>query len=133
MNGFVYWRGQWWISHEMPSGKEGTTDGSPTIRQYLEENNIPYSLWAYPDNLKGLLALFGNTREIDGIRGLYDYKIMQNVHSVTSSGVGGGSLVYFNITEKPDSIAYQKWSTESSDKPLGKTYYSYKDIYGVLC
>lgn len=116
-------RGQWWISHEMPS------DGD-TIRQYLEENNIPYSFWAYPDNLKGLLALFGNTTEISGIRGLYDYKIMQNVHAVTSSAVGGGSNVYFNITEKPDSIVYQKWSTESSDKPIGKAYYSYKDVYG---
>jgi choline dehydrogenase-like flavoprotein len=123
-------RGQWWISHEMPSNEEGTIDKSPTIRQYLEENNIPYSFWAYPDNLKGLLALFGNTREISGIRGLYDYKIMQNVHAVTSSGVGGGSLIYFNITEKPDRIVYQNWSTESSNNPLGKTYYSYDDVYG---
>jgi choline dehydrogenase-like flavoprotein len=30
----------------------------------------------------------------------------------------------------PDSIVYQKWSTESSDKPIGKAYYSYKDVYG---
>src|SRR6266487_1426026 len=123
-------RGQWWISHEMPSNKDGTTDGNPTIRQYLEENNIRYSICAYPDNLKGLLALFGNTREINRIRGLYDYKIMQNVHAVTASGVGGGSLVYFNITEGPDAIVYQKWSTQSSDKPLDKKY-TYKDIYGV--
>jgi choline dehydrogenase-like flavoprotein len=122
-------RGQWWISHEMPSTKEGTIDGSPTIRQYLEENNIPYSFWAYPDNLKGLLALFGNTREISGIRGLYDYKIMQNVHAVTSSGIGGGSLIYFNITEKPDSTVYKNWSTQKSDTPLDKTY-TYKDIFG---
>jgi hypothetical protein len=43
-------RGQWWISHEMSS------DGS-TVRQYLEENNIPYSFWAYPDNLKGPLSI----------------------------------------------------------------------------
>ena len=37
--------------------KEGTIDGSPTIRKYLEENNIPYCLWAYPDKLKGLYYL----------------------------------------------------------------------------
>ncbi len=123
-------RGQWWVSHEMPSTKEGTTDDNPSQRQYLEENNIPYGVWANPDNLKGLLALFGNTREISGIRGLYDYKIMQNVHAVTSSGVGGGSLIYFNTTEKPDSIVYKNWSTETSDKPLDKTYYTYKEIYG---
>ena len=84
-----------------------------TIRQYLDENNIPYSFWAYPDNLKGLFTLFGNTREINGIRGLYDYKIMQNVHAVTSSGVGGGSLVYFNITERPYETVYQDWETRN--------------------
>jgi hypothetical protein len=48
------------------------------LRHYLEENNIPWS------GLKGLLALFGNTREINGIRELYDYKIIQNVHALTS-------------------------------------------------
>jgi hypothetical protein len=42
-------RSQWWVSHEMPSSKEGTTDGKRTIRQYLETNNIPYNTWAYPD------------------------------------------------------------------------------------
>jgi len=30
-------RGQWWVSHEMPSSKEGTTDGKRTIRQYLNK------------------------------------------------------------------------------------------------
>jgi choline dehydrogenase-like flavoprotein len=126
-------RGQWWISHEMPATFEGTTNPIPansTIRQYLDENNIPYSFWAYPDNLKGLLALFGNTRDINGIRGLYDYKVMQNVHAVTSSGVGGGSLVYFNITERPDKTVYQGWDTEHTDKPLDKKY-TYKEIYDV--
>jgi hypothetical protein len=78
--------------------------------------------------LKGLLALFGNTREISGIRGLYDYKIMQNVHAVTSSAVGGGSNGYFNITEKSDSTVYQNWSTQKSDTPPDKKY-TYRDIY----
>ncbi len=54
-------RGQWWVSHEMPIDANSTTDGKPTIRQYLEENNIPYSTWAYPDNIKGLIRLFANT------------------------------------------------------------------------
>jgi hypothetical protein len=54
---------------------------------------------------------------------------MQNVHAVTSSGVGGGSLIYFNITEKPASIVYKNWSTQKSGIPLDKTY-TYKYIYG---
>jgi hypothetical protein len=34
-------RGQWWVSPEMPSTSQGTTDGNSTVRQYLEEGNIP--------------------------------------------------------------------------------------------
>ena len=31
---------------------------------------------------------------------------MKNVHVITSSGVGGGSLVYTNVTEKPEPEIY---------------------------
>ena len=105
-------RGQWWVSHEMPSTPEATTDGRSTIRQYLEEYNIPYNTYAYPDNFKGLLRVFGNTRTINRIRGLYDYRIIKNVHVVAASGVDGGSLVYFNVTERPDSSVYKDWQIQ---------------------
>ena len=35
-------------------------------------------------------------------RGLYDYRISSKVHTIAGSGVGGGSLVYTNVTEEPD-------------------------------
>jgi|GEM_PF-337779 len=118
-------RGQWWVSHEMPATSDGLIgpNPSPTIRQYLEQNNIPYNIWAYPDNTKGLLRLFGTIRIFDNIKGLYDYKAMRNVHVVTGAGVGGGSLVYFNITERPDSSVYQKWPTEANDPELSIANY----------
>ena len=118
-------RGQWWVSHEMPASSDGIVGAnpSPTIRQYLETNNIPYNTWAYPDNTKGLLRLFGTIRIFDNIRGLYDYRPMQNVHVVSGSGVGGGSLVYFNITERPESSVYQKWPTETIDPNLSIANY----------
>ena len=122
-------RGQWWVSNEMPSISEGTTDKKSNIRQYLEEGNIPYHTYVYPDNIKGLLRVFGTTRIINSIRGLYDYRIMKNVHVVAASGVGGGSLVYFNVTEKPDSSVYKDWPIQNDKMPLDAKY-SYKDIYG---
>ena len=123
-------RGQWWVSHEMPLSKEGTIDGKRTIRQYLETNNIPYNTWAYPDNTKGLLRLFGTIRIFDNIRGLYDYRPMQNVHVVTGSGVGGGSLVYFNITERPEPSVYQRWPTETIGPNLSiAPYYKYAESF----
>jgi cholesterol oxidase len=125
-------RGQWWVSHEMPASTDGIVGAnpSPTIRQYLETNNIPYNTWAYPDNTKGLLRLFGTIRIFDNIRGLYDYKPMQNVHVVAGSGVGGGSLVYFNITERPEPAVYQRWPAETIEPKLSTAkYYEYAESF----
>jgi len=121
-------RGQWWISHEMPSNADGTLDGFPTMRQFFDENNMPYGLWSYPDNTKGFLKLIGNTRIVNPVKGLYDYTAMRNVSVVTGSGVGGGSLVYFNITEKPEPSVYKNWPTQKTTSTLD-TRYTYKEVY----
>ena len=41
-------RGQWWISHEIP-------DSNP-LRTFLVRNNMPFGTWAYPNDMKGMLA-----------------------------------------------------------------------------
>jgi choline dehydrogenase-like flavoprotein len=105
-------RGQWWISPEIPLTKEGTIDHKSTIREYLAGNDIPYGVFPYPDNHQGLLKVFGNSRTINKVEGLYDIRSMRNINVVTGSGVGGGSLIYFNVTEKPDPSIYVDWPTE---------------------
>jgi len=119
-------RGQWWVSHEMPMpqvpktpdiSNNGTIDDKPTLRGYLTKNDMPYGTWAYPDDTKGLFNLFGNSRPINSLKGVYDYKAMRNVHIISASGVGGGSLVYTNVTEEPDSSVYQDWATQNDGKP----------------
>ena len=95
-------RGQWWISPEIPLTKEGTIDHKSTILEYLVDNSMPYGVFPYPDNHQGLLKVFGNTRAVNKVKGLYDYRSMRNIDVITASGVGGGSLIYFNVTEKPD-------------------------------
>jgi choline dehydrogenase-like flavoprotein len=125
-------RGQWWVSHEMPLNEKGTTDGKPTIREYLEKNDIPYSTWAYPDDFKGVFRVFGNSKPVNKVRGLYDYRAMRNVHVITASGVGGGSLVYTNVTERPDKSVYETWPTEADGKPtLGEYFKVAEDFIGV--
>src|SRR5215213_8207037 len=120
-------RGQWWVSHEMPTpdaANNGTIDGKPTLRGYLTKNDMPYGTWAYPDNTKGLLNLFGNSRPINNLKGVYDYKAMRNVHIISASGVGGGSLVYTNVTEEPDRSVYEDWPTQNDGKPpLSSEYF----------
>jgi choline dehydrogenase-like flavoprotein len=110
-------RGQWWVSHEMPDSPKGTIDNSQPLRGYLTQNDMPYGMWAYPDDTKGLLNLFGNSRPINNFKGVYDYKAMRNTHTISASGVGGGSLIYTNVTEEPDESVYKNWPTQNDGKP----------------
>jgi cholesterol oxidase len=117
-------RGQWWISHEIPDKPNGTTDNSQTLRGYLIKNDMPYSTWAYPDDTKGLLNLFGNSKPINNLRGVYDYTGMRNINIITASGVGGGSLVYNNVIAEPDESVYKDWVTQNDGKPpLSSEYF----------
>jgi GMC oxidoreductase len=109
-------RGQWWVSHELPSSPganefEKETNPSKGMREYLETNDIPYRTWAYPDNINGLGQFLNTTRIIDR-RGLYDYRMSNRVHTIAGSGVGGGSLVYTNVTEKPDQSVIDSWDLQ---------------------
>jgi choline dehydrogenase-like flavoprotein len=116
-------RGQWWVSHELPASLTSNefqkkTNPDKGIREYLEINDIHYRTWAYPDNINGLNQFLSTVRVVDR-RGLYDYRISKKVHTLAASGVGGGSLVYTNVTEEPDKEVVDSWDTQLS---LGINY-----------
>jgi choline dehydrogenase-like flavoprotein len=125
-------RGQWWVSHEMPSSAEDTINGKGTIREYLETHDMPYDVWPYPDNMEGVFRVFGNSTAVNKTKGLYDYRPMRNIHVITSSGVGGGSLVYDNVTEKPEAEIYQEWAIQKDPTNTKKldTKFTYQEVYG---
>jgi hypothetical protein len=109
-------RGQWWVSHELPLSpgshefeKKGKLGKG--IREFLETNDMLYRTWPYPDNLNGLSQFLKTVRVIDR-RGLYDYRISNKIHTLAASGVGGGSLVYTNVTEKPDNTVLDSWDSD---------------------
>jgi cholesterol oxidase len=108
-------RGQWWISHEIPD--------SNALRTFLVKNNMPFSTWAYPNDIKGMISAIGNSKAINKVQGLFDLRKMKNVNVIVGSGVGGGSLVYFNITEQPDKVVYQNWPTEHDGGPSLDEFY----------
>src|SRR5215213_1589514 len=118
-------RGQWWISHEIP-------DSNP-LRTFLVKNNMPFSTWAYPNDIKGMLAAIVNSRAVNKVQGLFDLKQLKNVNVIVGSGVGGGSLVYFNITEKPERVVYENWPTEHDGvgPSLDKFYSLAENFIGV--
>jgi choline dehydrogenase-like flavoprotein len=125
-------RGQWWLSHEI--NYTAPTDRSPNyhtnMREFLDDNKRPYHFWPYPDTIRGNIEIASAARAISKV-GLYDYKVLGNVHAIVSSGVGGGSLVYSNVTIKPaDSSVFVNWPTQKIlDDPLDKKF-SYKEVYG---
>jgi len=108
-------RGQWWISHELAASPgfhefEKIGEQKKGIREFLDSNNMPYRFWAYPDNINGLSKFLNTVRILDR-RALYDYRISNKVHTLAASGVGGGSLVYTNVTEKPQKVVLDSWDS----------------------
>jgi choline dehydrogenase-like flavoprotein len=117
-------RGQWWLSHETTFTPKSSRSTTSNMREYLEDNNKPYHFWAHPDNVTGILELLSTDRSISKT-GLYDYKVLGNVHSIQASGVGGGSLIYSNVTIVPPRNVYDNWPTQFEGK-------SVEDYFGVV-
>jgi cholesterol oxidase len=89
----------------------------------LVKNDFPFRTWAYPNDIKGMVTAIRNSRASNKVEGLYDFRRLKNVNVISGSGVGGGSLVYFNLTVKPDHDVYKNWPTESDGSGSLEDYY----------
>jgi choline dehydrogenase-like flavoprotein len=125
-------RGQWWLSHEINYTPPNKRDQSykKNMREFLDDAKRPYHFWPHPDTVRGNIEIASAARDISKT-GLYDYRVLgDNVHVIASSGVGGGSLVYSNVTLRPDDSVYTNWPTQNvTDDKLDKKF-SFKDVYG---
>lgn len=123
-------RGQWWISHELNYTPKEERKNRPNIREFLEDNKMPYHFWAHPDSSKGILELLSSARELSKT-GLYDLRTLGNVSVICSSGLGGGSLIYSNVTLPPHPSVYRDWPTQSDGKKLDDYFDIAKTFIGV--
>ncbi len=123
-------RGQWWITHELNYTPKEKRKTSPNMREFLEDNKRPYHFWAHPDNVKGELALLSTAKELSKT-GLYDLRILGNVSVICASGLGGGSLIYSNVTLQPHPSVYRDWPTQSDGKKLEDYFDIAKAFIGV--
>jgi len=123
-------RGQWWISHELNYTPTRDRKTFPNMREYLTDNSRAYHFWPHPDNVKGIIDLASSVREISK-QGLFDYRVLGNVHVITASGVGGGSLVYSNVTLEPHPSVYRDWPTQHDGKKLEDYFGKAKAFIGV--
>jgi GMC oxidoreductase len=116
-------RGQWWLSHEITQSFNKEKIDSESLRSFLVKNDFPFSTWAYPNDIEGMFSAIRNSRAINKVEGLYDFRQLKNVNIISGSGVGGGSLVYFNLTVRPDRDVYKTWPTEHDGKTSLDEYY----------
>ena len=109
-------RGVWWFTPERPfpppfanNYDHGYPPGNRSLDPYTKH---PVQYWPRPDHRRGLLELlqiawanvpFGDRRNRPGgaPQPLYRANIFDEIDILTASGVGGGSLVYSNVTIRP--------------------------------
>lgn len=91
-------RGTFWRS-PYPLPPITTTEGD-AFGDWAKQNNMPVQYWPRPDHRKGLNDFLAALRNLHK-DGLYQYSIFHQADVLTASGVGGGSLIYSNVTIRP--------------------------------
>jgi cholesterol oxidase len=106
-NVLILERGTWWISPEQLGKPPELQPGRVRMREWLETNGQPIQYWPRPDHTKGLLDLFASVRKGRNRDGLYQLSRFNEATVVTASAVGGGSMIYANVTvrARPEVLA----------------------------
>ena len=123
-------RGTWWITPEK-LGKPPAA-AKPPIPEYAKQNNQPVQYWPRPDHREGLLDFFAALRSDLNKDGLYQYSIFKQADILTASGVGGGSLIYSNVTLRPEAEVLQGIGLNLGDAEYQAAYDWMQNYRGKL-
>jgi len=123
-------RGTWWVTPET-LGKPPVPAKKP-LPQYAAENNEPVQYWPRPDHKEGLIDLLAAFRSDLNKEGLYQYSIFKQIHILTASGVGGGSLIYSNVTLRPEDEVLQGLGLKLGDPEYQAAVAWMEDYRGKL-
>jgi choline dehydrogenase-like flavoprotein len=105
-------RGGWWVSPlNLARPAKVPAVG---MRKWLETVRAPalhergrrdtahlVNFWPRPDHLRGLFDLVASIRTRWNPDGLYSYRKFDEAHIPTANAVGGGSMIYSNVTIAP--------------------------------
>src|ERR1043166_6190904 len=114
-------RGAWWTTPV-----ETVQDNAIKTPAYLEKNKQPYRYWASADHLRGLIDFFVRCTKRPGQDdGVYEItrfggengESSDGVSVVRANGVGGGSLIYANVTIQPPDSVLASWPTTWDTPP----------------
>jgi cholesterol oxidase len=74
----------------------GLNVGDP-FGAWAKNNNMPVQYWPRPDHRKGMIDFAAASRNLHRL-GLYAYSTFDQADVITATGVGGGSLIYSNVS-----------------------------------
>jgi choline dehydrogenase-like flavoprotein len=126
-------RGTWWTT---PVGT--VQDKAVATYDFLKQKKQPVQFWPSMDHFKGFLDILLRCFRHEGNEdGLYDFTAFgrkgflgigaenDGIMILRASGVGGGSLVYSNITIQPPDIVFDdaRWPGWTRDKKTRDGYY----------
>ncbi|HET9533280.1 MAG TPA: GMC oxidoreductase [Blastocatellia bacterium] len=125
-------RGTWWVT---PSkiGKAPPSTRKP-IPVWAKEQDPPQPVqyWTRPNHRQGLLDFFAAIRSGANKDGLYQYSMFKQADILTASGVGGGSLIYSNVTVRPHPEVLQGIMLNLGDAEYDAAYKWMEDHRGRL-
>src|SRR5215210_4357019 len=125
-------RGTWWVT----PAKIGKAPASAfkKIPEWAKEQKPvhPVQYWTRPDNRQGLLDFFAAIRSGVNKDGLYQYSMFKQADILTASGVGGGSLIYSNVTLRPQAEVLQGIGLNLGDAEYQAAYKWMEDFRGKL-
>jgi cholesterol oxidase len=112
-------RGTFWISPE--------TLGAPTapgnaMLNWAKGKDLRVQYWPRPDHGLGLLDLLANRFRDENPYGLHNYRMFQDVHVLTASGVGGGSLIYSNVNLRAKPVLLDRIGLKGIDYDRAERY-----------
>src|SRR5262249_2401965 len=83
--------------------------------KWAAANKMPVQYWPRPDHRKGLQDFFAVLRNQLNANGLYQYSIFNQADILTANCLGGGSLIYSNVPNRPNDQALQETGLNLGD------------------
>ena len=93
---------------------------------------MPVQYWPRPNHKEGMLDFFASMRNQFNKKGLYQYSMFKQADILTSSGVGGGSLIYSNVTVRPQDEVLQGLMLNLGDAEFAAAHAWMADFRGKL-
>src|SRR5260221_4004006 len=82
--------------------------GKQRMADWLAANDQPVQYWPRPDHKDGMLDVLASVRTELNTGGLYKISNFKEAITLTSSAVGGGSMIYSGVTIEPDPSVLQQ-------------------------